>query len=91
MDCMCCRCACACYSEVNLTFGGWSEKKKRPRNPQPQHTCRSFDPDRSVIWVNGALTALPEGETEEAELDKELTAALAAEHQYLQVRRLNGV
>lgn len=39
-----------------------------------------------MVWVNGALTPLPEGEADEAALDQEVSFALAGEHQWLQVR-----
>jgi hypothetical protein len=40
---------------------------------------------RSVVWVNGALQALPEGLTDWRDVDREVSFMLAQEHQFLQV------
>ncbi|KAI8470132.1 MAG: hypothetical protein J3K34DRAFT_469371 [Monoraphidium minutum] len=40
--------------------------------------------DKSLLWVNGGLQALPEDVTSWVELDQELTGILAGEHQVLQ-------
>jgi hypothetical protein len=49
--------------------------------------CHPPPSPRPVVWVNGVIQALPEGETDWRELDRDLGAAVAHEHQFLQVRR----